>query len=228
MSASACMPAPDHEKFTRRSWEPWAVSLQMQRLLQTQEGTKAEHQRQLMRLREEVSCAFDQFSKEQTTLAELVKALNILGVEVAMPEEVPEPNTPSLQQAEPSAEPETLPSEPECAIACSNAQIMSLMAMLLLKGHCLTGRSCQKHSVELQSSAFGDEECMALEMKSVWHYHWRMSLPNNIIAVVSLPESSERSTASQVAQTRSSKGRLQWPAGFGSNGTSLTCPLIAC
>ncbi|KAK9863542.1 hypothetical protein WJX84_001756 [Apatococcus fuscideae] len=103
---------------------------QMQRLLQTQEGTKAEHQRQLMRLREEVSCAFDQFSKEQTTLAELVKALNILGVEVAMPEEVPEPNTPSLQQAEPSAEPETLPSEPESKNA--EVQTESLMQQLRL------------------------------------------------------------------------------------------------
>lgn len=70
--------------------------------------TRHEHQQQLAQLRQEVSGAFDKFARKQTTIAELVKELNIMGVDVAVPEETPEPSTPSLQQPQSANEAEPL------------------------------------------------------------------------------------------------------------------------
>lgn len=86
--------------------------MQMEQLMQSQTTTRHEHQQQLAELRQEVSGAFDRFARKQTSIAELVKELNIMGVEVSVPEDIPEPSTPSLQQPEPAAEGESLDAEP--------------------------------------------------------------------------------------------------------------------
>ena len=80
--------------------------------MQSEVTTRHEHQQQLTKLRQEVSGAFDKFARKQTTIAELVKELNIMGVDVAVPEETPEPSTPSLQQPQPAVEADTLEAEP--------------------------------------------------------------------------------------------------------------------
>ena len=87
--------------------------MQVQRLVQCQEVSQAEHKQQLIELRDSVSSAFDRFSKRQTTIAELVSELGALGVHVSAPEEGHEPETPKLDAPEAGTQQEAEASQPE-------------------------------------------------------------------------------------------------------------------
>ncbi len=88
------------------------ADMQVRNLLHGQEVSNAEHKQQLASLKETVSVAFDRFARKQTTVAQLVSELSTLGVDVAMPQEAPEPDVASMQQPQLASEAETPEPEP--------------------------------------------------------------------------------------------------------------------